>query len=558
MSSNNTNRQRSTSKSACIRGCGSTVDCPIWKQLEQIGSSSTKNSFESTSESLSACGELEEAVQSCPGCMQQLDEINSAELPWWEDARSSWLESDLPESVSSESSFVTIEIQSEPLLDDPIDVQRISVDFLSPATHPELLGRIGRYDVERVIGVGGMGIVLKAYDSELHRVVAIKVLAEHLANNSSARKRFAREAQAAAAVVHANVIPIFNVETDGKHPFLVMQCVSGGSLQSKVDAHGPLSVAEALRIIKQTASGLAAAHQQGLVHRDVKPANILLEENVDRVLLSDFGLARAVDDASFTRTGVVVGTPHYMSPEQANGDAVQCESDQFSLGSVVYFMLTGHPPFRAQTAMGVLNRICHSNHRPLSQLNESVPLEVSQLVDRLMAKDPSKRFGSVVEVEHEADRLLAALQSGKLRLQTPPIAFAKWMNWTSLQRSFIGVLLLAMVFGFVAWKFNGISHNSVDERGDVSANQNGERNPSDGHGAMTVREFESARRQLLQLEDEWAVNENELYSAQLQLQSMKRDWERASISPNWDLHFESQVEAVDAQINATKLNWSER
>lgn len=546
MFSNNTNRDRSTTKFKCVQGCSSTHECPIWKQLRQSGQSTSEDR------------ELEEALQSCSGCAQQLAAIDSAELPWWEDARSSWLESDLPESVSSESSFVTIEIQSEPLDDAPIDIQRISVDFLSPATHPELLGRIGRYDVERVIGVGGMGIVLKAYDSELHRVVAIKVLAEHLANNSSARKRFAREAQAAAAVVHANVIPIFNVETDGKHPFLVMQCVSGGSLQSKVDANGPLSVAEALRIIKQTASGLAAAHQQGLVHRDVKPANILLEENVDRVLLSDFGLARAVDDASFTRTGVVVGTPHYMSPEQANGDAVQCESDQFSLGSVVYFMLTGHPPFRAQTAMGVLNRICHSNHRPLAEINENVPLEVSQLVDRLMAKEPSKRFSSAAEVEHEADRLLAALQSGKLRLQTRPTALASWMNSNSLQRSFIGVILLAIVVGFVGWKFSNGAGNSGNKLGDVSTNRNDERKSFGGQGAMTVREFEAAKRQLLQLEDEWAVNENELYSAQLQLQSMKKEWERASSSPSLDSQFDSQIEALDTQINATKLNWSER
>lgn len=554
MFSNNTNRDRSTSKPACMRGCNSTVECPVWKQLERISHSNDKTLSEATLDNQ----HLEMTVQSCQGCAQQLAAIDCEELSWWEDARSSWLESDLPESVSSESSFVTIEVQSEPLLDDPIDVQRISVDFLSPASHPELLGRIGRYDVERVIGVGGMGIVLKAYDGELHRVVAIKVLAEHLANNSSARKRFAREAQAAAAVVHANVIPIFNVETDGKHPFLVMQCVSGGSLQSKVDAHGPLSVAEALRIIKQTAAGLAAAHQQGLVHRDVKPANILLEENVDRVLLSDFGLARAVDDASFTRTGVVVGTPHYMSPEQANGDAIQCASDQFSLGSVVYFMLTGHPPFRAQTAMGVLNRICHSNHRPLVEINESVPLEVSQLVDRLMAKEPSKRFSSAAEVEHEADRLLAALQSGKLSLQTRPTALASWLNATLLRRSFVGALLLGVVIGFAAWKLNNSEGSDGDTRGDASTSQGFENKSSSGQGAMTVREFEAAKRKLLQLENEWALNENELYSAQLQLQSMKREWERASSSLQMDSQFDSQIEAIDAQINATKLNWSER
>jgi serine/threonine protein kinase len=280
-----------------------------------------------------------------------------------------------------------------------------------------MLGRLGRYDIERVIGTGGMGVVLKAFDTELHRVVAIKVLAQHLASNGSARRRFSREAQAAAAVLHPNVIPIYNVEQDDELPYLVMQCVNGKSLQGKVDEHGPLSVAEALRIAKQTAAGLAAAHEQGLVHRDVKPANILLEENVDRVLLSDFGLARAVDDASLTRTGVVAGTPHYMSPEQARGDAIRCDSDQFSLGSVMYFMLTGHPPFRAENAMGVLNRICHDPHRPIEAINADVPVEVSNLIDRLLSKSSKDRFPSAIAVEKEVDRLLALLQSGGLSLQ---------------------------------------------------------------------------------------------------------------------------------------------
>jgi serine/threonine protein kinase len=261
-----------------------------------------------------------------------------------------------------------------------------------------------------------MGIVLKAYDTELHRVVAIKVLSDHLANNASARRRFAREAQAGAAVIHSNVIPIYNVETDGKLPYLVMQCVHGASLQAKVDQHGPLPIEEVLRIAKQTAAGLFAAHEQGLVHRDVKPANILLEENVDRVLLSDFGLARAVDDASMTRTGVVAGTPHYMSPEQAKGEAIQCASDQFGLGCVIYFMLTGRPPFRAETAMGVLNRICHDPHRALEEVRNDIPREVCDLVNRLLEKEPRNRFPTSKHVEQEVDRLLVLLQSGNLSL----------------------------------------------------------------------------------------------------------------------------------------------
>ncbi len=309
----------------------------------------------------------------------------------------------------------SIVVSVEPLLDEdtPIDCETLSLDFLEPASHPEMLGRIGRYEVERLIGAGGMGVVLKAYDTELHRIVAIKVLLPHLATSSAARRRFAREAKAAAAVMHEHVIPIYNVESDGPMPYLVMQLVPGHSLQARVDEQGPLEIKEVLRISRQAASGLAAAHAQGVVHRDVKPANILLEESVDRVLLSDFGLARTVDDATLTRSGVVAGTPHYMSPEQASGMSVDQRSDLFSLGSVIYFMCTGRPPYRSDSPMAVLNRICHEVHRPLDDVNPDVPIELAELVDRLLAKDPAKRFATAQEVETHLAELLAAMQQGR-------------------------------------------------------------------------------------------------------------------------------------------------
>ena len=219
--------------------------------------------------------------------------------------------------------------------------------LLGVPKHPEMLGRLGRYDIEKIIGSGGMGIVLKAHDSELNRPIAIKILAPHLSHVGAARERFAREGRAAAAVVHEHVVAIYNVEADGTLPFLTMQYVPGHSLQARVDENGPLSVEEILRIGLQAASGLAAAHAHGLVHRDVKPSNILLEDTVERAILTDFGLARAIDDASLTQTGIIAGTPHYMSPEQATGGDIGARSDLFSLGSVLYFMATGHPPFRA-------------------------------------------------------------------------------------------------------------------------------------------------------------------------------------------------------------------
>jgi serine/threonine protein kinase len=217
-----------------------------------------------------------------------------------------------------------------------------------------------------------------------------------------------------------------------------------------------LPITDALRIAKQTAAGLAAAHDQGLVHRDVKPANILLEENVDRVILSDFGLARAVDDASLTRTGVVAGTPHYMSPEQARGDAIDTRSDQFSLGSVMYFMLTGRPPFRAIGAMGVLHRICNEEHRCIEEINAHVPIEVTKLIDRLLCKEPAKRFETMHVVEQEIERLLAALQSGGLSLTQRKSKLGK-ANWTSVRNSLSKRAKHAIAFACTACAGGGIA-----------------------------------------------------------------------------------------------------
>lgn len=148
------------------------------------------------------------------------------------------------------------------------------------------------------------------------------------------------------------------------------------------------------------------------MHRDVKPANMLLEESVDRLLISDFGLARTVDDATLTRTGIVAGTPHYMSPEQAEGEVVGPASDLFSLGSVIYFMCTGHPPFRAASPMAVLNRICHATQRPVDGVNADIPLELVEVIEQLLSKSPEQRFLSAKAVASRLDELLLELQRG--------------------------------------------------------------------------------------------------------------------------------------------------
>ena len=228
-------------------------------------------------------------------------------------------------------------------------------------------------------------------DRSLDRMVAIKVLSPHLAASGAARQRFAREAKAAAAVLHPNVIAIHGVSSgdDGAAlPYLVVPYVRGSSLQVRIDAEGPLGVTEILRIAIQIAEGLAAAHSQGLVHRDIKPANILLEESVERVAITDFGLARAVDDATLTHSGVVAGTPQYMSPEQARGEAIDFRSDLFSLGSVMYAMCAGRPPFRAETSYGILRRITDMTPRPIREINPEIPSWLCRLVARLHEKSP--------------------------------------------------------------------------------------------------------------------------------------------------------------------------
>ena len=284
------------------------------------------------------------------------------------------------------------------------------LDFLEPSDQPGSIGRLGVYEVSEVVGRGGMGVVLKAFDPSLHRVVAVKVLAPYLAHNPQARKRFIREAQAIAAVCHDHVITIHAIDESAEQPKIVMQFIAGRSLQEKLDADGSLDLKEILRIGMQTASGLAAAHAQGLVHRDVKPSNILLENGIQRVKLTDFGLARAVDDASLTQSGVIAGTPQYMAPEQANGDAVDHRADLFSLGSVMYAMCVGHSPFRASTTMGVLKRVCHDPARPIQELNPDIPDWLCAIVMKLLSKERDARFQTAKSVAETLEKWLAHIQ----------------------------------------------------------------------------------------------------------------------------------------------------
>lgn len=328
-----------------------------------------------------------------------------------------------------------------------LDIADLPKDWIEPCDTPGRLGKFGSYEIMEVIGRGGMGIVFKAYDTKLQRVVAIKSLTPMLAGNPTATKRFLREARAAAAISHEHVVTIFAVEESSVPPFLVMQCIIGKSLQQKIDQTGPLETAEILRIGTQIAEGLSAAHKQGLIHRDIKPANILLENGVERVTITDFGLARAADDVTMTQTGYVAGTPEYMSPEQAKGESLDMRSDLFSLGSVLYTLCAGRPAFRAESTVAVLRRVCDDEPRPLAEVNPSIPDVVVRIIEKLMAKRPEDRFQSATEVAEKLSETLAWIQQPSGR--TPPfIASPRVAPKPAVSRLvrypvFLGIALLA-------------------------------------------------------------------------------------------------------------------
>jgi len=335
-------------------------------------------------------------VETCDTCQSKLETISQSGMSWDE----------MSELLRPNDLFPVREHHLLPDVGDsePKDSIESAVSFLEPSDHPESLGRFARYEIMEVLGRGGMGIVMRGFDTSLSRHSAIKVLAPELATSAAARKRFSREAKSAAAVVHPHVVPIQTVDEYGGLPYLVMPVVEGQSVDGRVRDSGPLTVIETVRIAAQVAEGLAAAHDQGLVHRDVKPANVLLENGVERVQITDFGLARAIDDASMTRSGVIAGTPQYMSPEQAHGDAIDHRSDLFSLGSLIYFMLTGRSPFRAETTMGVLNRIGNDQPRSLRSINPGVPDWLEGIVLRLLAKEPNDRFQTAEELAELLNR----------------------------------------------------------------------------------------------------------------------------------------------------------
>lgn len=358
--------------------------------------------------------EISRHVEFCESCQTRMEDLSRDGMTWGEVA-------DLLSPDEASSAAEQCESSGA-----QADGLRPAISFLEPTELADSLGRFARYEIMELLGRGGMGIVMRGYDTSLNRHSAIKVLAPELATSAAARKRFSREAKSAAAVVHPHVVPIQTVDEHNGLPYLVMPVVEGQSVDTRVRERGPLDVIESVRIAVQVAEGLSAAHEKGLVHRDIKPANVLLENGVERVQITDFGLARAIDDASMTRSGVIAGTPQYMSPEQAHGDAIDHRSDLFSLGSLIYFILTGRSPFRAETTMGVLNRIGNDEPRPIRSINADVPEWLEQIVTKLLAKSPADRYQTASEVAEDLQRWHAHL------LQPDQNPEPRWRNGSTV------------------------------------------------------------------------------------------------------------------------------
>ncbi|MEX2300600.1 MAG: protein kinase, partial [Bryobacterales bacterium] len=280
---------------------------------------------------------------------------------------------------------------------------------------------ISHYRIVEKLGEGGMGVVYKATDTKLDRTVALKFLAAHLLNDGEAKQRFLREAKAAAALHHANICTVHEVDEAGGITFLAMAFIEGESLEDKI-SRGPLPIKEALDIAQQIANGLQAAHEKGIVHRDIKPANLLLDAKGHATIM-DFGLARLTEASRLTKADTTMGTVAYMSPEQAQGGEVDHRSDVWSLGCVLYEMICGQRPFQGQYDQALLYEICNQEPEPLTGLRSGVPLELEFIVGKCLAKDSSDRYQHAGDLSVDLRTLGEKLKSGRSTiLRTAPAA----------------------------------------------------------------------------------------------------------------------------------------
>jgi serine/threonine-protein kinase len=337
----------------------------------------------------------------------------------------------------------------------------------------------GRYHVEAPLGHGGMALVVRARDDELDRPVAIKLLDEHLARDASVRTRFLREARLSARLAHPNVVQVFDAGEEDGRAYIVMECVDGRTLADVLAQRGRLPWPEAVRLALQACAALDHAHRAGLVHRDVKPQNLLLRAD-GTLKIADFGIARAAEQTRLTQAGTILGTAAYLSPEQAAGEEVTSAADVYSLGAVLYELLTGRTPYTFETLAELAHRQAAEPIESIGDLAPDVPTAVEDVVMRCLARDPAYRPGSAAEV---AKKLHAALPADPTSAATRPLPATGGEPQSARRRSraaWVAVVLAALtaaVIGFAALATTGDNPPAAPPRvepvprGDTAADQ---------------------------------------------------------------------------------------
>jgi len=282
------------------------------------------------------------------------------------------------------------------------------------------MATFGRYEILDKLGEGAMGVVYRARDASLGRVVALKMLSADLGTEEELHQRFQREAEAIGRLSHPNIVTVYDVGEASGQLYMAMELLEGNDLRSLIETRANIALADRVRILIQICAGLAYAHSRGVVHRDIKPANILVGSD-GRVRILDFGLARVSARSTITRRGVILGTPDYMAPEQAMGKGVDRRSDIFSAGAVFYEFLTLEKPFKGKTLHAVLYQIISDDAEPVLTLNPEVPVRLASVVHRMLRKDPDQRYGVMEEVSQDLAEIHGALRrsGGRSTLSAP-------------------------------------------------------------------------------------------------------------------------------------------